>query len=111
MREYIDFNKRLREIYQEAEQETIRLILESGLTEVILSDECDIAYAHHDNGCGLNEDAVTIVKVGEMDNGDKYLMFKCEGKDEETDCWEFCYEVQESITIDIYEAVHQTLTL
>lgn len=28
-----------------------------------------------------------------MDNGDKYLMFKCEGKDEETDCWEFCYEV------------------
>ena len=83
MKEYIDFNSRLREIYQEAEQETIRLILESGLTEVILSDECDIAYAHHDNGCGLNEDAVTIVKVGEMDNGDKYLMFKCEGKDEE----------------------------
>lgn len=90
MREYIDFNSRLREIYQEAEQETIRLILESGLTEVILSDECDIAYAHHDNGSGLNEDAITIVKVGEMDNGDKYLMFKCEGKDEETDCWEFC---------------------
>lgn len=29
MREYIDFNSRLREIYQEAEQETIRLILES----------------------------------------------------------------------------------
>lgn len=29
MKEYIDFNSRLREIYQEAEQETIRLIMDA----------------------------------------------------------------------------------
>lgn len=54
---------------------------------------------------------VTIVKVGELSNGEKYIMFKCDCSDSEIDEWEYYYEVQNSIAIDIYEAVYQTLTL
>lgn len=42
MKEYIDFNSRLREIYQEAEQETIRLILES----FSIVGEYEISFVH-----------------------------------------------------------------
>lgn len=109
MKEYIDFNSFLQEIYQEAEKETIRLILESGLTEVILSNECDIPYASHNNECGLSEDAVTVVKVWKSGNGYKHIMFKCgENRD---GYWESWHDVQESIIVEIYEAVYQTLTL
>lgn len=111
MENYINFSEKASKLYKDAEKETVRLILESGLTEVILSDKCDIAYAHHDNGYGLSEDMVTIVKVDELSNGEKYIMFKCDCSDSEIDEWEYYYEVQNSIAIDIYEAVYQTLTL
>lgn len=111
MENYINFSEKASKLYKDAEKETVRLILESGLTEVILSDKCDIAYAHHDNGYGLSEDMVTIVKIGELSNGEKYIMFKCDCSDSEIDEWEYYYEVQNSIAIDIYEAVYQTLTL
>lgn len=54
---------------------------------------------------------VTIVKVGEYSNGEKYIMFKCDCSDSENDEWKYYHEVQDSIAIDIYEAVYQTLTL
>lgn len=65
MENYINFSEKASKLYKDAEKETVRLILESGLTEVVLSDQCDIAYAQHDNGYSLSEDMVTIVKVGE----------------------------------------------
>jgi hypothetical protein len=83
----------------------LALVLESN--EVVLSDQCDIAYAQHDNGYSLSEDMVTIVKVGEHSNGEKYIMFKCDCSDSENDEWKYYHEVQSSIAIDIYEAVYQ----
>ena len=71
MENYINFSEKASKLYKDAEKETVRLILESGLTEVILSDKCDIAYAHHDNNKIVIEGEVNV-SIFEMD-GDEHI--------------------------------------
>lgn len=101
------YRELLQEVYADVKKETIRLLLDNGLTELSLSKDCDTAYAifcDENNHC--TEHIVTDVKLHE-DDGEFDIAFKIEGSDE----WCFYFEVRDEIAVDIYEVVGQTLEL
>lgn len=106
-----NYRERLQEIYADAKKETIRLLLDNGLTELSLPKDCDAAYATFyamfcDGNSHCPEHIVTKVKIIES-NGEFDVAFNIEGSDE----WCFYYEVRDEIAVDIYEVVWQMLNL
>lgn len=102
-----NYRERLQEIYADAKKETIRLLLDNGLTELSLPKDCDAAYATFcDGNSHCPEHIVTKVKIIES-NGEFDVAFNIEGSDE----WFFYFEVRDEVAVNIYEVVGQTLEL
>lgn len=108
MDKYINFNDKLSDICDEAENETIKLLEERNLDRLALTDEESVKPydLRDDRHYHLDYVYVTDVRIITGRNGEKYMQFLLENSNE----WEFYSEAEnQTIAIQIYESVYQNL--